>query len=343
MAFTGKENIKWESKDVKSPHIDNPVPTVAALNIPYVQDGHRFQTLNIYVPRTQQTASLVGSSVTSIPGESPADGLPRWHVHIHGGAWRDPNLTATSIEPAVAHAFSDADPSKPIDAIISINYTLSPFPSHPSLPHDPTKKGSPDPAREGRHPDHIRDVLRAFAFLRSLGLRDDSYILTGHSAGACLAFQSMLQHPLAWGIDDVDEPPRPAALLGMNGLYDLPDLVDHLGDSHANLAEVYRDLQGHAFGADRGLWEQASPARLPLSRLRERAALGRMPRFIIVDQSAEDQLVPMNQADKMEAHLRGVEGLRVVRGSRCTGKHAAPWEQGIMIWEGVKDVLGQLP
>ncbi|KAF6826318.1 kynurenine formamidase [Colletotrichum musicola] len=340
MASNLAGNTKWELTNVESPHIDHPVPTVAALNVPYVQDGHRFQTLNIYLPRREETSKLIGKPVTSIPGSSPAHGLPKWQVHIHGGAWRDPNLTARSIEPAVAHAFSD--PSKSIDAVISINYTLSPFPSHPSLPHDPAKGSTPDPAREGRHPDHVRDVLRAFAFLRTLGLRDDYYILTGHSAGACLAFQSILNHPSAWGIKDLEDPPRPAALLGMNGLYDLPDLVDGLGASHASLAEVYRDLQGRAFGADRGRWEAASPARVPLDGLSERMSRGRIPRLIIIDQSDEDQLIPMNQADKLEAHLRGAEGLRAVRGSRCSGRHAAPWEEGIMIWDGVRDILEQL-
>lgn len=120
------------------------------------------------------------------------------------------------------------------------------------------------------------------------------------------------------------------------------DLVDRLGASHASLAEVYGDLQGHAFGADRGRWEAASPARVPLDGLRERMARGRIPRLIIIDQSEEDQLVPMNQANKLEAHLRGVGGLRVVRGSRCSGRHATPWEEGVMISDGVRDVLEQL-
>jgi transcriptional regulator with XRE-family HTH domain len=31
-----------------------------------------------------------------------------------------------------------------------------------------------------------------------------------------------------------------------------------------------------------------------------------------------------------------------VEGHRCTGKHAAPWEQGIMIWENLQDIFGLL-
>ena len=37
--------------------------------------------------------------------------------------------------------------------------------------------------------------------------------------------------------------------------------------------------------------------------------------------------------------LLAVSGLRVIEGHRCTGKHAAPWEQGIMIWESLRDIF----
>jgi hypothetical protein len=50
----------------------------------------------------------------------------------------------------------------------------------------------------------------------------------------------------------------------------------------------------------------------------------------------------MNQRDRLEANLSKVSGLRVVEGHRCTGKHAAPWEQGVMIWESLQDVFGLL-
>jgi hypothetical protein len=62
----------------------------------------------------------------------------------------------------------------------------------------------------------------------------------------------------------------------------------------------------------------------------------------MLEQSTGDQLVPMNQRDRLEANLSKVSGLRVVQGHRCTGKHAAPWEQGVMIWESIQDVFGLL-
>lgn len=256
---------------VKSPHIAQPVPVVAAKDIPYEQNGHHFQTLNIYLPRSSETDSLVGKLVDSLLGLAPASPAtpPRWQVHIHGGAWRDPQLTAASIEATVAHAFSGDQPG-PISGIASLNYTLSDFPTHPTLPYDAARDNHADPSREAVHPQHVRDVLRGLALLKSLGLTDGSYILTGHSAGACLSFQAIYQAPRYWRlassssshdentVDPEEDPPTPAAHLAMNGLYDLPGLVDGLCPSHAHLRDVYADLLGRAFGsADQAA---ASPA-----------------------------------------------------------------------------------
>lgn len=157
--MASSNNTQWQLTEVKSPNLDQPVPVVAVLNLPYVNNGHRLQTLNIYLPKTFQTNNPVGQPVANLPTYSPADGVLCWQVHIHGGAWRDPELTSTSIEPAAAHAF----------------------------------------------------------------------ILSGHSAGACLAFQSTLRSPQAWGLDAAMEPPRPVAVVGINGLYGLPGLVHDLG------------------------------------------------------------------------------------------------------------------
>lgn len=197
--MTSSTNTQWQLTEVMSPNLSQPVPVVAALNLPYMNNGHRFPTPNIYLPKTNQINNLVGQPVVNLPTYLPADGIPCWQVHIHGGAWRDPQLSSTSIEPATAHAFAGSDTKHPITAIISMNYTLSPFPAHPTLTYDPTKGDSSDPSRDGHHPDHIRDILQGFAFLRTLGLHDDSYILSGHNSGACLAFQSTLRSPQAWG------------------------------------------------------------------------------------------------------------------------------------------------
>ncbi|KAL9619376.1 MAG: hypothetical protein Q9160_005971 [Pyrenula sp. 1 TL-2023] len=337
----------WQLAKVTSPNFASPVSVVVAKDIAYVANGNRLQNLNIYLPNTAETRSLIGTAVTSLPkNKSSNNSLPDYLVHIHGGAWRDPNLLSTSIEAAVAHAFYDATSDhSSITAIISLNYTLSPFPTHPTLPYDPRVKNTrDDPARNAKHPVHIQDVLHGFSLLSSLGLVDGSYILSGHSAGACLAFQAALQPSEHWVNESSDGNvlgiPRPAALLGLNGLYDLPRLVDGLGATHAHLKDVYADLLETAFGTDRDSWPTASPAHLiGPHELSSRVKEGQAPSLVLVDQSPEDQLVPMNQMETMKAQLEKISGLHVVRGRRCVGEHAAPWKQGNIIWETVKDAL----
>jgi hypothetical protein len=150
---------EWRPTEVTSPHLAHPVPVVAAEGIPYITNANRLQNLSIYLPRTPETSNLIGTPASSLPGSGSEPGLTRYHVHIHGGAWRDPELTSASIEPAVAHAFSASDVSAPVSAVASINYTVSPFNytappvmAHPPIRYDPNKDNHSDPAREAIHP-----------------------------------------------------------------------------------------------------------------------------------------------------------------------------------------------
>ena len=337
----------WRRAEVVSPQVEGPVPVIAATGIPYIADANRLQNLSIYLPVTAETSALAGRPVDGLPGAWTPSALPRYHVHVHGGAWRDPRLTASSIEPAVACAFSDVGGGPaPISAIASINYTVTQFdyPPPPQMalppgPYDAIKDNHTDPAREAVHPQHVSDVLRGLALLGSLGLADRSYILSGHSCCACLAFQAILQPPGHYGLGYLPDPPCPAALLGLNGLYDLPALVDGLGPAHRQLRGDYEHLLSRAFTADQRTWPAASPARLDPAAIAARIADGRAPRLVVLDQSDQDQLVPVNQRDRLAAQLGKVAGLRVVEGHRCTGEHAAPWEQGSMIWQSLSDIL----
>ncbi|KAH6668761.1 hypothetical protein B0J14DRAFT_150003 [Halenospora varia] len=338
IAMQELKDTKWQLTEVVSPNLPVPTQVIAAKNILYLPHGNRFQTLNIYLPKAVENQKLIGTPVTSLPSPDDKSLLPYWHIHVHGGAWRDPNLTASSIEPTVAYEFSPDNASFPIVAIASINYTLSPFPTHPIQPYDPVKDNHLDLSREALHPQHVRDVLAGFQFLESMGLKDDSYILSGHSAGACLCSQAIFQPAEYWATDSAP-PPRPAAFLGLNGLYDLPALVDGLGASHQHLKDAYENLLGYAFGTDKSKWPAASSTRFELSQLDRQRVEGRAPRLVVLDQSKEDQPVPMNQAERLEKHLSKVEQMRVVRGNRCAGLHAAPWEEGGMIWESIRDVL----
>ena len=92
-------------------------------------------------------------------------------------------------------------------------------------------------------------------------------------------------------------------------------------------------------GADKSTWPAASPARFDPGDIAGRVRESKAPRLVVLDQSTDDQLVPMNQKEGLEANLSKVGGLRVVEGHRCTGKHAAPWEQGVMIWESLQDIF----
>ncbi|KAK6403871.1 hypothetical protein LTR95_018915, partial [Oleoguttula sp. CCFEE 5521] len=147
--------------------------------------------------------------------------------------------------------------------------------------------------------------------------------------------------PAYWGFMDVPVPPKPSALIGLNGLYDLPALVYGLGESHQQLSGVYNDLQSIAFGQDQSAWLDASPARFSARDIQARLGDGKgsVPSIIMLDQSPDDQLVPMDQMVRMRALLEGCDDLQVLTGKRCVGTHAAPWEGGAIIWESVMDVL----
>lgn len=308
--------------------------------MPYVAAANRLQNLNIYLPDTLETRNLIGMPAVSLPEENTGR-TPRYLVHVHGGAWRDPQLTAASVEPTVAHAFSSPDSAFQVRAIASINYSVSPFPTHPTEPYDAVINQHSDPAREVLHPQHVKDVLDGLSFLRAFGIAEMSYILSGHSCGACIAFQAILQSPAYYTLNMADAP-CPAAIVGLNGLYDLSALVDELGPSHEHLRGEYGTLLSKAFGRDVAIWKGASPARFDPVGITKRVQEGLAPHLVLLDQSAEDQLVPMNQLEKFETALRKSEGVTVRRGMRCIGKHAAPWEQGSTIWESVQDVLTYL-
>jgi hypothetical protein len=134
----------------------------------------------------------------------------------------------------------------------------------------------------------------------------------------------------------------PAAVLGLNGLYDLPALVHGLGAAHDLLSSDYKIMLSNAFGPDEGRWSAASPAQFDTAQIAERVRNGEAPRLVVLDQSDDDQLVPMTQRDRIETNLSKVDGLSVVVGNRCTGKHAAPWQQGFMIWDSVCDAIQAL-
>jgi hypothetical protein len=101
--------VEWQLAEVTSSHLAHPVSVVAAKDIPHSPNANRLQNLSVYLPKTSETSKLIGTPAASLPNRDSQSILPRYHLHIHGGAWRNPQLTSKSIEPAVAHAFADTD------------------------------------------------------------------------------------------------------------------------------------------------------------------------------------------------------------------------------------------
>lgn len=335
------KEVKWHLKDLKSPLMDYSITVITADNIPYIDNPNRFQNLTIYLPKTSETIKLLGTDVKefTFSKKDTQNDLPNYLVHIHGGAWRDPLLAADSIEATVAHTFDSSNDLIPILGIVSINYTLSQFQTHPHFPYDAIKDNHSDISREAIHPQHISDLLHGLIKLRSFGINNHSYILSGHSCGACIAFQAILQPPSYYGLSHLSDAPTPAALLGLNGLYDLPELVYGLGVSHDHLSKDYRGILNNAYGTDEKRWAAISPSRFDVDSIKTRLLENKAPALIMIDSSSEDQLVPSNQLEILKKNLSNVSGLQTIEGKRCNGDHALPWKQGFPIWQNVKDIL----
>jgi hypothetical protein len=63
------------------------------------------------------------------------------------------------------------------------------------------------------------------------------------------------------------------------------------------------------------------------------------PATILLEQSPDDRMVPMTQRETLARRLRDADLTDVVKGSRCSGSHAAPWERGDMMWRSILDIL----
>lgn len=234
---------------------------------------------------------------------------------IHGGAWRDPRSTFSEAEPTI-NALLDPSarwhiPNAPsrVAGFASLNYRLSPY---PSFAQDAATT-PPFAARQARHPDHLADVMSGLRFLqRRLGPGGGSYVLFGHSAGAFLAYQALLGTACLAGGRAADPPSPagdvtlPAAVVGLEGIYDLVGLDRRMGGGYSGFMEA-------AFGADRGAWRDASPATAKGSF--GAWAEGPGPRLAVLAQSVGDELVDMPEVGTMESRLKedGVRDVLVFR------------------------------
>lgn len=305
---------------------DLAVPMWQKRRVPYGSHPNNLQHVDVWVP-----AKYAPHSDGDGDGPPASSWLPDaphtlWVVYIHGGAWRDPLITSESLEPALKSLPPAwlASTETPV-AFASVSYTLSPYPDHPSQPSVPS-----DRSRNAAHPAHILDVLEAISFLqRRAGFRDN-YILAGHSCGAALAFQAAMD-PARWAAVDslvvVVEPP--SMVLGLNGLYDLPELTEDPGGGHERHRHVYAQLTSNAFGHDKNLWRAVSPA-----LVESWATEWPGGRHVMLVQSPGDALVPYRQAERMRDSLVASKTDKlVVELIEGDGDHDDIWKQGTLMAE----------
>ena len=269
--------------------------------------------------------------------------------YVHGGAWRDPTQDSHCIDPTLSHILkSHTSTIDNIAGVASLNYRLSPYPSHPTSP-----SSSSDAARNAMHPDHVRDVASALAFLRKeYGLT--RWVGAGHSCGATLLLQ------LVAGIGLAPEEARqvgrgPEGLVLLCGIYNIPLLLRNHDPPACpkHISEIYYEFVAGAFGENRDSYRHVSPVAGKYD-----AEQWREGKLMVLAHSYEDELIERQQRDVMcvaldregwgivmeegdgEADVR--EGSRVLEVRDLKGGHDWIWEDGEQVAKLLADVVGRL-
>ena len=310
-------------------------------HVPYISGANALQNLDIWIP-VKHTDSASTSSTSGAPDDiSRRPGI--WIVYIHGGAWRDPLVTSSSFTPTIENIFkSHGSVLSKVAGFASINYTLSPYPDHETLPSPPKDPSQPvDPSRVGRHPDHIVDVLRGLSYLQNRAGFGDNYVLLGHSCGATLTFQ-VLEDISKWSRGAATSHlnvVKPKTVVGLNGLYDLPTLIRDAGEKHARWSKIYEEFIRSAFGDEEKVWYDASP----IAVQDWVSEWGRKDGKVVLVQSKEDSLVPYRQLQDFLSAWRNaqVQGVDVVEVA-ASGDHDELWEIGDRLAEIVVEVVNEV-
>ncbi|KAL6912601.1 hypothetical protein FSST1_010361 [Fusarium sambucinum] len=286
----------------------------------YAANATYLHTFDVWVPKAANNHTL------PVPDFVPGNQGP-WVIYIHGGAWRDPLVDSSSFEAAALKLLSDTESH--ISGIASINYPLSSHPNHPTHPSPPRDPSQPvDTARTAKHPDHVIAVLSAIAYLQNeLGVAHD-YVLSGHSCGATLTFQTIM-NPDRWGAA-APKVKKPKVIAPLNGLYDLTTFINNPPESHKKLQPLYVDFTKNAFGNDETVWRDICPT--IVSDWSEEWPEGKV---VVIAQSKNDGLVPYSQTDLMEEHLKKNSKLEVIE-MPATGDHNDLWRQADEIVEIIK-------
>ncbi|EED24046.1 conserved hypothetical protein [Talaromyces stipitatus ATCC 10500] len=216
---------------------------------------------------------------------SPEDKDLLWVIYIHGGAWRDNTVLADSFSTTQTLLSKDPLIQKHVAAFASIDYRLSP---HPNAHQDPNNTPKTQ-LRDAKHPEHIHDVQTALAFLQDKYGFGDRYILVGHSCGATLSFQVVMNKVQGANATTF---PKPKAIAGVCGIYDLK----LLRNDYRHI-KIYEDFIKGAFGSDEELWDGVSPGKVTSA---DGVASGwENGRVAVLASSTGDLLINQPQLDAM--------------------------------------------
>jgi kynurenine formamidase len=271
-------------------------------------------------------ASIPTYSTYLLPPSVPTPSNPP--SYIHGGYWCNPRELAWTFTATRAMLLTHPSLKKTADQIAgyaSLNYRLSP---HADFPQDRGRTASYE-MRDARHPDHINDVLCALRDLQRRHGFGGRYLLLGHGVGATMALQVAMgrnwgrQGPVPVGENEEDAIKPPIAIIGIDGIYDMPLLRNRNIERHR-----YQTMIEGALGSDEALWKTASPAGWARYKTSWREA-----RLLMLVHSREDELVDWSQVEAMERcwsagqegdEKQGVEmTIREIR-----GRHAEIWQKG---------------
>ena len=213
-----------------------------------------------------------------------------------------------------------------------MNYRLSPYPTHPTHPSLPG-----DVARNARHPAHIEDVLDAISWLQREYDIGEKYVLVGHSCGATLAFQVVMDqwHSIAGADPGTNHFRMPCAIVGVEGIYDQSQLKDSFKDSE--YAAVYQEFLEGAFGKNERIWSIASPGNADF------AHIWKAGKLVILAWSKDDELIDELQIVVMQKALdEGKNENRRDLITQLTGKHDEIWKNGVQLANVIKLALHEL-
>jgi len=290
-------------------------------------NDHALQTLDVFIPAALDPSADRTSKV--------------WLIFIHGGAWCDPDQSSTELQPALQLLYPGALSAGPaskqettkalehrVAGYASINYGLSPRPGEYTA----------NPSRNRAHPEHLQDLVKAMRFLRReyrVGAHDAwDFVAMGHSCGATMIFQ------LAMGVLPAEEGgesgfgvdvKKPVALVGLEGLYDLPLMIEN----HQEIP-YYRAFVASAFGYDEGLWKRVSPVSS------DAGMLWKDTKCVILGMSEQDELVEWGQVEVMSRHVNKSgenERDQVFKLLKLTGRHDEIWSKGVGIIKALKTTL----